>query len=117
VVCVVAFAPFIPDGGIGELYDRTLGYQATRSSPFSIWGQAPSLDWLQSVARVAAAALAIAVAFWPRYKTPIQIAALATAVTIAVQLTAGHWFYFYVVWFLPFVLVTSFSSQNENERP
>ena len=47
-------------------------------------------------------ALAIGVAFWPRHKTPVQVAALAAAVTIAVQLTAGHWFYFYVVWFLPF---------------
>ncbi len=112
IVCVVAFAPFIPDGGVRELYDRTLGYQATRSSPFSIWGQAPSLDWLQSLARVAAAGLAVAVAFWPRRKTALQIAALAAAVTIAVQLTAGHWFYFYVVWFLPFVLVAGFGSQQ-----
>jgi hypothetical protein len=123
VVCAAAFVPFIPDGGVSELYDRTLGYQATRSSPFSIWGQAPSLDWLQSVARVAAAALAVGVAFWPRQKTAFQVAALAAAVTIAVQLTAGHWFYFYVVWFLPFVLVMSFASQraivpgNANGRP
>ncbi len=123
VVCVVAFVPFIPDGGLREFYDRTLGYQATRSSPFSVWGQAPSLDWLQSLARVGAAALAVGVAFWPRRKTAIQIAALAAAVTIAVQLTAGHWFYFYVVWFLPFILVASFGSQrtvvprNENGRP
>jgi hypothetical protein len=121
VVFVVAFVPFIPDGGVRELYDRTLGYQATRSSPFSIWGQAPSLDWLQSVARVAAAALAIGVAFWPRQKTVLQVAALAAAVTIAVQLTAGHWFYFYVVWFLPFVLVMSFASHplitSPNNRP
>jgi hypothetical protein len=123
LVCVATFVPFIPDGDVRELYDRTLGYQATRSSPFSLWGQAPSLDWLQSVARVAAAGLAVAVAFWPRRKTVLQVAALAAAVTIAVQLTAGHWFYFYVVWFLPFVLVVSFASQrviaagNENGRP
>jgi hypothetical protein len=123
LVCVATFAPFIPDGGLRELYDRTLGYQATRSSPFSVWGQAPSLDWLQSVARLAAGALAVAVAFWPRRKTALQVAGLAAAVTIAVQLTAGHWFYFYVVWFLPFVLVLSFASQrqiaarNENGRP
>ena len=123
LVCLVAFVPFIPDGGLRELYDRTLGYQASRSSPFSIWGQSPSLDWVQSAARLGAAALAVAVAFWPRRKTPIQIAALAAAVTIAVQLTAGHWFYFYVVWFLPFVLVASFCSHraiasgNENGRP
>ena len=54
--------PFVPDGGLRELYDRTLGYQATRSSPFSVWGQAPSLDFLQPVARVGAVALALGVA-------------------------------------------------------
>ncbi len=41
-------APFVPDGGLRELYDRTLGYQARRPSPFSIWGQDDSLEWLQT---------------------------------------------------------------------
>ena len=116
VVAVALVAPFVPDGGLREIYDRTLGYQATRSSPFSVWGQAPSLDALQPVVRAAAAALALALAFWPRFKTPVQIAALAAAVTIAVQLTAGHWFYFYVVWFLPFALAAAFASQREVRR-
>ena len=101
--------PFIPEGGLRELYDRTLGYQATRSSPFSVWGQAPGLEPLQSAGRVAAIALALALAVWPRFKSPAQVAALAASVTIAVQLTATHWFYFYVVWFLPFVLVAAFA--------
>jgi hypothetical protein len=108
--------PFVPDGGLRELYDRTLGYQATRNSPFSVWGQAPSLEPLQSLTRVAAVVLALGVAFVPRYKTPLQVAALAAAVTIAVQLTAAHWFYFYVVWFLPFVLVASFAAHPRITR-
>jgi len=111
-IAALVTLPFVPDGGLRELYDRTLGYQATRSSPFSVWGQAPSLDFAQPVVRVLAAALAIAVAFVPRRKTAVQVAALAVAVTIAVQLTASHWFYFYVVWFLPFALVASFASQQ-----
>jgi hypothetical protein len=106
------FAPFVPDGGVRELYDRTLGYQATRNSPFSVWGLAPSLDFLQPLARAAAVALALGVALYPRFKTPVQMAALAAAVTIAVQLTATHWFYFYVVWFLPFTLLALFASQR-----
>ena len=60
--------------------------------------------------------LAVGVAFVPRTKDALQVAALAAAVTIAVQLTASHWFYFYVVWFLPFVLVAVFASQ-ERIRP
>ena len=56
VVCAVLVLPFLPDGGLREFYDRTLGYQASRSSPFSVWGLAPSLDFLRPVARAAAAA-------------------------------------------------------------
>ena len=116
VVVVVVTAPFIPDGGLRELYDRTLGYQAARGSPFSVWGQAPSLDSVQPLVRALAVLLAVGVAFVPRTKDALQVAALAAAVTIAVQLTASHWFYFYVVWFLPFVLVAVFASQ-ERIRP
>jgi len=112
VVGLILTLPFLPDGGLRELYDRTLGYQATRSSPFSVWGQAPSLDFLQGAVRIAVVGLALGVALWPRFKTPVQVAALAGAVTIALQLTAGHWFYFYVVWFLPFVLVAAFATQR-----
>jgi hypothetical protein len=54
---------------------------------------------------VAAALLALAVAFVPRRRSPVQVAALAAAVVIAVQLVVTHWFYLYVVWFLPLVLV------------
>jgi Glycosyltransferase family 87 len=98
--------PFVPDGGLREIYDRTVGYQASRPSPFSIWGQAPSLDWLQTAAKVGAAGLALLVAFVPRGREPRRLAALGAAVLIALQLPATHWFYLYVVWFTPFVLVT-----------
>jgi hypothetical protein len=108
VVGALCLLPFLPDGGVREFYDRTLGYQASRGSPFSVWGLAPSLDFLQPVVRAGAVALALGAALFPRFKTPVQVAALAAAITIAVQLTATHWFYFYVVWFLPFVLVAAF---------
>jgi hypothetical protein len=111
-VSALLVLPFLPDGGPGELYDRTLGYQASRSSPFSVWGLAPSLDFLRPLARVGAIVLALAVALWPRRKTPAQVAALAAAVLIAVQLGATHWFYFYVVWFLPLVLAALFVAQR-----
>ena len=108
VVALLLFLPFLPDGGPRELYDRTFGYQASRGSPFSIWGLAPSLEPLQTVARFGAVALAIALAFVPARRTWIQVAALAGAVVIATQVAGTHWFYFYVLWFLPLVLVASF---------
>ena len=97
--------PFVPDGGLRELYDRTIGYQAGRPSPFSIWGQVDSLGWLQTAVKAAAVGLALVVAVVPRRPSPRQVAALGAAVLIAVQLTASYWFYLYIVWFVPFVLV------------
>src|SRR3712207_6970813 len=32
------------DPGLATFYDRTVGSQAGRDSPFSIWGQAPALE-------------------------------------------------------------------------
>lgn len=109
----VTVLPFVPDGGLRELYDRTVGYQAGRPSPFSVWGQVDSLDWLQTVVKLAAIGLALAVAFVPRRPDERQVAALGAAVLIALQLAVTHWFYLYVVWFVPFVLVAMFGAYRE----
>ncbi|MGI8750422.1 MAG: hypothetical protein ACR2J6_07725, partial [Thermoleophilaceae bacterium] len=103
-VLLAAFVPFVPEGGVGELYDRTVGYQASRPSPFSIWGQVESLHGLQTAAKAAAALLALLVALVPRRRDVVQVAALGAAVIIALQLTMTHWFYLYVVWFAPLAL-------------
>lgn len=92
------------DPGLGEFYDRTLGSQLDRVSPFSIWGQA-NLGWLHTIVKVATAALAVLVAFVPRTRSLTQVAALAGAVMIAVELTLEHWFYLYIPWFLPMLLL------------
>jgi len=112
LVLVVALVvlPFLPDGGVRELYDRTIGYQASRPSPFSIWGQVESLGWLQTVAKAAAGALAVTAAFLPRRPSLRQTAALGAGILIAIELTATHWFYLYVVWFVPFLFVTLFAA-------
>ena len=110
LVMVATVAPFVPDGGLRELYDRTIGYQASRPSPFSIWGQVDSLGWLQTVMKVAAAGLALLVAFVPRRIGLRQTAALGAGVLIAIQLAVTHWFYLYIVWFVPFVLVALFAA-------
>ena len=92
----VVTMPLLPDGGFRELYDRSLGYQASRGSPFSVWGQAPSLHFLQTVSKVFAVGLAALFFFVPRRRSTVQVAALAAALLIAVQVTANHWFYPYV---------------------
>jgi hypothetical protein len=109
LVGVITVVPYVPaDGGLKVFYDQTIGFQLTRESPFSVWGQNPGLDPLLSIAKVAAIALAVAVAFVPRRRDALQIAALGAAVLIATQLVAMHWFYLYIVWFTPFLLVALF---------
>jgi hypothetical protein len=121
-VIAAAFAPFIPHGGVRAVYDHTLGSQAGRASPFSIWGQYGSLADVWTAVKVFAVALAIGVAFVPRAKTPGQVAALGAAVLVALQMAVAHWFYLYIVWFAPFVFVALFllyrdPSEEEVARP
>jgi hypothetical protein len=92
-------------GGLALFWDRTLGFQGGRESPFSIWGLYGGLDVLQAAATAAAAVLAVAVAFVPRRRDEVTLAALGAAVLIALQLAVTHWFYLYLVWFLPLLLI------------
>jgi hypothetical protein len=92
------------EAGLATFWERTVEMQVDRTSPFSIWGQAESLEWLQTTLKLFAVGLALAVAFVPRRRSLAQIGALGAAVLIATQLTAEHWFYLYIPWFLPLLL-------------
>ncbi|HUB99428.1 MAG TPA: glycosyltransferase 87 family protein [Solirubrobacterales bacterium] len=93
------------DPGLKTFYDRTIGFQQDRDSPFSIWGQVNGIEWLRLALTAATAALSLLLAFRPRRKSLLQVAALGAALIIAVQLTLQHWFYLYLVWFYPLLLV------------
>ena len=105
LVVAISIGLYLPSGGLTEFYNHTIGYQLTRSDVFSPWALHPSLDPIKLGLEFGALLLALLVAFIPRPRSLPQVAALAGAVTIAVQLPAIHWFYYYIVWFLPFVLV------------
>jgi hypothetical protein len=110
VVAVLSFALFMPDGGVREIWNCTLGYQLSRQPDFSIWGIHDGIGWTQTVAMVAALGFAALLAFVPRQRSFVQLCALSAAVTIALQTPAGHWFFFYIVWFVPLVLVALFGA-------
>lgn len=105
VVGGLALIPAISGSGLETFYERTLGFQVDRGSPFSIWGlwHVPAL--VQHLAQAAGVVLALGLAVIPGRRTPVQVAALVGAVLIALQLGVTHWFYLYVVWFLPALLV------------
>ena len=99
----LAMSPVALGDGLRTFYDRTLAFQADRGSPFSVWG----LYGLpgQKVMLAAALVLAAVVAFVPRRRDPVTVAALGAAALIALQLGLEHWFYLYLVWFLPLAFV------------
>jgi hypothetical protein len=90
--------------GLSTFWDRTIDNQVNRESPFSIWEQEPGLEGIRTALMVATAVLAGLLAFFPGRRTLPQIAALAAAILIALQLTVQHWFYLYIVWFFPLLI-------------
>ena len=105
VASVVLLAYPAIDPGIGTFWERTVSSQLERTSPFSIWGQVDGIEWAQKAVLIGAGALALAVAFVPRRRSVVEVAALAAAVLIALQLAADHWFYLYIPWFLGPMLI------------
>jgi hypothetical protein len=93
------------DPGLKVFYERTIAAQAGRTSPFSIWGQDESLEPIRVAILAATGILAIALAFIPRRKSLLQVAALGAALMLGVELTLHHWFYLYIVWFFPLMLI------------
>src|SRR4051812_27651821 len=98
IVLALCFVFVLAYGNPRMFADRTLGFQTSRGSPFSIWGLR---DWTtaQAVVQMAGVLLAVAVAFLPRRRDLIGLGALTAAVLIALQLGITHWFYLYIVWF------------------
>jgi hypothetical protein len=116
VATLLAFALLLLEPGVLDavrtFWERTIGFQSGRDSPFSLWGWGqyhargiPDLGFLQPVASVLAVVVALLVAVRPREKGPLELAALTAAVIVAFQLALTHWFYLYVPWVLPFVLL------------
>ncbi|MCW3003664.1 MAG: hypothetical protein JWQ20_2962, partial [Conexibacter sp.] len=107
-VSAVVWAPIVLRGeSLQTVYDRTLGFQAARIAPLSIWGlydlRGPEQVW-----QVGAALFALAAGLIARRRDVIGLAAIAAAVVIALQLGLSYWFYLYLVWFFPFVAVALF---------
>jgi hypothetical protein len=104
-VAILGLSLLLYAPNLGTFWHDTIAFQLHRTTNFSVWAQHPALHPLQLVLIAAAIGLGIAVAFVPRRRDLLQVAALAGAVTIAFQIPVKHWFYLYVVWFAPFVLV------------
>jgi hypothetical protein len=116
VTTVFCFWTLILDGNPVEafrvFYERTFEMQIDRRSPFSPWdwGQyhaqgIPDLKWLQQLLQVALVGAALALAFVPRRKSPLQLAALTAALLMGFELVLTHWAALYIAWFFPFLVL------------
>lgn len=114
---LVVMVPVVLGGNLSRFWRDTLTYQAGRGSPFSIWGLWGGLGFEQHLVQGAAVALAIAVAFVPRRRDLVQVAALGAAVLITLQLGITHWFYLYIVWFFPLVIFALLGAYPERAPP
>jgi hypothetical protein len=110
VVTLVVLLPSLPPGGLSEFWDRTLGYQNDRPGWNSLWGRFPDLDWLRTVMQVGVVGLALLLAFVPRRRSPLQVAALGTGLMAAMELTMNYWFSAYVLWFAPLAFAALFAA-------
>ena len=130
VATVAAFSILLLEpslwGAVRTFWHRTIPTQIGRHSPFSLWdwGQyhargIPDLHFVQRVLEAGAAVFALLVAFVPREKGPLQLAALTAAVLLAFELVLTHWFYFYLPWVLPFIALALFlpSAERDDVEP
>jgi hypothetical protein len=111
----LAMLPVILGGDLRTFWDHTIAFQHDRESPFSIWGLWSGLEGVQTAVQAGAVLLALLVGVWPRRPTLIQMAACGAAVLIALQLGLDYWFFLYVVWFLPLVLVALLGRYGDPE--
>jgi len=93
-------------------WDRTIAWQKGRSSPFSLWDWRqyharglPDLHIVQKVLEGVLVVAAFAVAFVPRRKSPLQLAALTAALLAGFELVLTYWLYTYIPWYFPFAAV------------
>ena len=115
-----------PIGAVGTFWDRAIGHQLGRESPFSLWdwqqyhAGLPDLHAVQWALQGLLVVGAVALAFVPRRKSPLQLAALTAALLIGFEIVLTHWFYLYVAWFFPFVafaILAPQTAEGDSEEP
>ena len=103
----LAFIPVLANNSLRSFWDASIAFQAGRGSPFSVWGlyEGAWIDVVQLGVQAVAALGAVVLALVPRRRDVVGLAALSAAILIALQLGVTHWFYLYIPWFFPLVMI------------
>src|SRR5580692_3913058 len=107
--------------GPAQFLDSTVGYQLIQRGggvQFSIWTYLPHAAL---VARPLLAAALVLLALAPMARPPVQDprqhAALAAALLIGAQLLLGYWFYSYLTWCYPLLIIAIIQARPDHEAP
>jgi hypothetical protein len=117
LTALAAMLPVLLSGNLHAFWRDSVSYQSERMTPFSIWGLWGGLGAEQHLVQGAAVALAIAVAFVPKRRGMVELAALGAAVLILLQLSINYWLYSYIVWFFPLVILAVFACHPPARPP
>jgi hypothetical protein len=104
---------FLHGGTVKAFWDATLGYQADRDSPFSIYGLWGGLGGLRVAVEAGAVLLALGAAVLPRRRDMVGLAALSAAILLALQLSLTYWFFLYLAWVFPLVMIALLCREGE----
>ena len=118
MIVAAAIIAWLPVGGLSYFWQRTIGFQMHRFDVFRPGRFTPDFGPCKTALGILAVAARRGwVAFFPRERSLYRVCALAGAVTVAVQLPATHWFFYYIMWFLPFVLVAFLPTRRSSAVP
>jgi hypothetical protein len=119
---VAAMLPVLLSGDWHWFWRDSIAYQASRPAPFSIWGlwggYKQGLHLPEHIVLGAAVALGLAAPFVPRgERTMVEVAALGAAIIIALQMGITYWFYLYIIWFFPLVVLALVLAHPDPREP
>jgi hypothetical protein len=116
ILSALVFIPALDHNSLHTIYERTFVYQANRASPFSIWGL---YGWhgAEKVVEIAAVLFVLGLAVVPRRSDLVGLAAACGAAVIAMQLGIEHWFYLYIPWFFPLVMLALLGRFSDPSSP
>jgi hypothetical protein len=110
--------PLVTSGPAAFL-DSTFGYQLIERGggvQFSIWTYLPHAALVaRPLLAVALVLLALSPVVCPEMPDARQHAALAAALLIGAQLLLGYWFYSYLTWFYPLLVIAVIRTRPEQE--
>src|SRR5580658_1132085 len=106
--------------GPAQFFDSTFGYQLVQRGggiQFSIWTYMPQVAIVaRLVLAVALVLLALSPMLRPGVQDARQQAALAAALLIGAQLLLGYWFYSYLTWFYPLLVIAVVRARSPEPR-